>query len=548
MNPDKITKSWIRDASDEYAISKGCWFDEDRGNFVVKWMYDYLRLYEGEAAGQPLELLDWAYDVTMRMFGWVRQSDEWGKTIRRFRKACIYISKKNGKSPTLAGWCVYMCCGDGVMGQKCFPTAKDGSQIKENVGRHIFEMVRQSEALSSECTINKMKASVFHEPTRSLILPLSSDNIRTQKSKEGLNGSVFVDETHVVDKAHMRRISRAGISRPEPLQIEVSTAGDEPESYGYGRFQYAEGIASGVNKDIETLSSIWAAPQDLKDEELLANPEKYAKMANPAFGKTVMLSEWKHDLETSKATPSDLADFKMYRLNIWQQSASPWISVHDWDACPSEDTELEQWTDTFGGLDLSRVTDLTAVIMYQPKLHKLRGHYWCPRDRALELSKKHEIPLLLWADQGWLTLCEGRTIDRSDIHEYLEEVEQTLEIRYMGYDKWNADDTVKYCETELGWEMVEVSQGMSSMCGPTKALRDLIMDVELDHSNDPVLRWMFQNVSVERDKHGNEAPIKAPGGVRKHIDGIVAAIMSIKVAMAEGEEGEIEYEAGDAIL
>ena len=546
--PDIVTKRWIRDASDEYAISQGCWFDEERAQWVVDWMYDYLRLYEGEAAGEPFECRDWQYDVTMRMFGWVRESSDWGRVIRRFRKACIYIAKKNKKSPQLAAWCIYMACGDGVQGQKCFPTAKDGSQIRENVGRHIFEMIRQSDALSAECTINKSKCSVFHEPTRSLILPLSSDNIRTQKSKEGLNGSVFVDETHVVDKAHMRRLSRAGISRPEPLQIEVSTAGDEPESYGYGRFQYAEGIAEGINKDIETLSAIYAAPQNVKDEDILAEPEKYARMANPALGHTVMLSELLHDLETSKKTPSDMADFKMYRLNIWQQSASPWISVHDWDACESTDEPLAEWTDTFGGFDLSRTTDLTAFLLYQPTSHKMIGHYWCPRQRALELSGKHEIPLLLWAEQGWVTLCDDRSIDRRDIHEYFDGIADSLSIRHCGYDKYHADDTVKYCEAELGWEMVDIGQGMSSMCGPTKVLRELIIDGLLDHSNDPVLRWMFQNVSVERDKHGNECPIKAPGGVRKHIDGIVAAIMAIKVAMAEGTEGEIEYQAGDAIL
>lgn len=83
-----ITNRWMRDASDERAAHQGCWFDEARGQFAVDWMRDYLRLYEGECAGQPFECCDdWQHDAVMRLFGWVRDSEDWGRVIRRFRKA-----------------------------------------------------------------------------------------------------------------------------------------------------------------------------------------------------------------------------------------------------------------------------------------------------------------------------------------------------------------------------------------------------------------------------------------------------------------------------
>lgn len=533
QSPDVVTKRWTLDASDEFAVAQGCWFDEARGQFVVDWMRDYLILYEGEAAGQPFECRDWQYDATMRLFGWVRDSEDWGRTIRRFSKAIIFVAKKNKKSPQLAAWCVYMFAGDGVMGQKCFPTAVDGAQIKENVGRHIHEMIRQSDALNAECKINKTTGSVFHEPTRSLILPLSSDNVRTQKAKEGLNGSLFVDEVHVVNKEHMRRISRAGISRPEPMHIEASTAGDEPESYGMGRFRYAESIIAGATRDITTLAIIHAAPQDVTDEQIHADPIKYGRLANPAWGHTVKQTEFLNDYERSKRTIAEFADFKKYRLNIWQQSTNPWISVHDWDACPATDYELDSGVPTYGGLDLSRTTDLTAWIKYQPgEMPKCWGHYWCPRQRAIELSNQFEIPLLDWAEQGWVTLSDDRVIDRYQVHEYLrEDADEYRQLHYAGYDPWNADDTVKFCIDELYWEMVELRQGTATLNAPSKLLEEMVLSAGLDHSNDPVLRWMLQNTAVRFDENGNIKPIKTVGGVRKHIDGVVALIMALCVAL-----------------
>ncbi len=547
-----MTKRWMRDASDELAVRNGCWMDEKRGQFVVDWLYDYLRLYEGECAGQPFECKDWQYEATMRLFGWQRKSAEWGRNIRRFRDASIWVAKKNKKSPQLAAWLIFLCCGDGEQGQKCFPTAKNGNQIRENVGRHIHEMIRQSPALMAECKLNKQTKHVFYEPTRSLIMPLSSENIQTQKALEGLNGSTGVDEVHVVDKEHMKRISRAGISRSEPLNIQVSTAGNEPESYGMGRFKYAQGVISGENKDDQTLAIIHAAPQDVSDEEIHKDPLKYGRMANPSFGHTVHESEFLHDYEVSKKTVADFADFKMYRLNIWQSAVNPWLSIHDWRQCPINEDFLDLDRLTYGGLDLSRTTDFTAWLKYQPGKMKhvdgkfipvrsalkrdtprCSGHYWCPRERAVELSHQFEIPVLDWAEQGWVTLCDDNVIDRDDVHEYLQaDAQDYSQLKYVGFDRYNADDTVKFAMHDLRWEMIDMAQGVQTLCAPSRFLEELVVLHRLDHRNDPVLAWMLQNTSVKIDENGNIKPVKTVGGVRKHIDGIVSLVMAICASMS----------------
>ena len=542
--PDKITKRWMRDASDDLAVSRGCWFDEDRGQFVVNWLYDYLRLYEGESAGERFQCKDWQYEATMRLFGWVQKSEDWGRIVRRFRSASIWVPKKNKKSPTLAAWCVYMTCGDGEQGQKCFPTAKNGNQIRENVGKHIHEMIRQSPELMAECSLNKQTKQVLHEPSRSVIMPLSSENIQTQKALEGLNGSTFVDEVHVVDKAHITRISRAGISRAEPLHVEVSTAGNEPESYGMGRFKYAQGVVDGTNKDIHTLAIVHAAHQETSEEEIHADPLKYGRIANPSMGHTVKESEFLHDYETSKKSITDFADFCMYRLNIWQQSSNPWISIHDWRACPATPERPDPSREIYAGLDLSRTTDFTAWVLYQPgDVPKLWGHYWCPRRRAIELSAKFEIPILDWERQGWVTLCDEPQIPRKIVHDKIRSDSETYRhLKYFGFDRALMCETVGYCQDELGLDPVEIAQGVMSLNTPSKMLEEMAINRAVDTSGDPVLDWMIQNTSVHPDSNGNIKPLKAPGGIRKHIDGVVAAVMGIYVAQTIKPKAASIYE------
>jgi phage terminase large subunit-like protein len=550
---DTTTRRWIRDAADERAATNGCWFDEQQGQFVVDWMYTYLRLYEGENAGDPLECKDWQYEAVMRLFGWQRNSTRWGRPIRRFTKASWWVPKKNKKSPTLAAIALYTFCGDNEMGQKVFLCAKDGTQAREIAGRHAVEMCLRSEQLMSECTINRSKMQITHEPTRSILVPLSSDDERAQKAKEGLNGSVFVDEVHVVDGAFMSRISRAGISRSEPIQLEVSTAGNEPESYGKAQFDYGQAVADGRKEDQSLLFIAYAAPQDLSDADLLADPIKFGKQANPAWGHTVGEEEFLDDLNRSKVSLARLAEFKMYRLNVWQQSSSPWIRVHDWQQCLSssgEDGELPDDVPTFGGLDLSRTTDFTAWMKFQPadadldRRPRCSGHYWIPEERARTLQEQLELPILEWVHQGWITLSGERRIDYNDVIRHLnDDVARYRLLRYVGYDPYNADVVVRNLSEEHGVEMIEMRQGVATLSAPAKELERLAIAHELDHRGDPVLAWMIGNTSIRLDENGNIKPVKTVGGVRKHIDGVIALVMAILASQLNPDGGSSVYES-----
>lgn len=562
--PDKVTQMWMRDASDDLAVRNGCWLDEGRGQFVVDWLSDYLVLYEGECAGQPFECKDWQYEATMRLFGWVRKDEDRGFTVRRFRKASIWIPKKNKKSPTLAAWCVYTAFGDGEMGQKCFPTAKDGKQIKENVVRHIHEMIRQSEMLAVECKINQQTGSVYHPKTRSLILPLSSDNVRAQKANEGLNGSVFVDEVHVVDKAHMRRVSRAGISRPEPLQVEVSTVGDDPDSYGGQRFDYAEGVINGKHQDDQTLAMVYAAPQSLSDTELAADPLKYGKLANPAWGHTIHSREFLQDYNTSRGSLRELADFKMYRLNIWQRSSSPWLSPFDWAQCADNYTAQQfAGATAYGGLDMSLTRDMSGFTLIVPQLIEGRSgndeedftYYQFNRLWITEEASKrwgHIVDYEKFAAAGHLVVIDGGRIDFTLVENEIVELCQPFSVASVTYDPIYASKTAENLRERLGCEIVEFTQTLMQFAEPTQMYERLVKSHALKHQNNTCLNWQAGHVEVTRpDRSGNYRAVKPQSTdkadsreAHKCIDGIIAGIMGLR----EARKFQPEPEAGICIL
>jgi phage terminase large subunit-like protein len=593
VDADTVTAAWVRNASDERALANGCRFDPERGAFTVWWIERHCRLYEG-AAGDPLELrgchecgtydlpaateiddweeakasaleraeryaacvaaghrIDWQYECTMRLFGWVRWSEKWQREVRRFRAASVWVAKKNKKSPTLAAWGFYLLAGDGEPGQKVFLGAKDGMQARKIAGEHIVAMLEQSEALSAECTLNRNTMRVTHRPTRSWLEPLSSSNSRTQESKEGLNGSVLIDEVHVVDRDFVRRIDRAGISRSEPLHIEVSTAGNNPDSYGKERFDYALRVERGDTEDQALFVAIYAAPQDLTDADLDADPEKFGQMANPAWGHTVDPEEFLADYRKSKRSIGALLDFKMYRLNIHQRTSNPWIKGADWEKCRRQFTiEDLRGRACWAGLDLARSRDMTALVFVFPwpedgdEVFRVLPFFWLPKERITDIQS--QVPdIRSWVENGHLEATDGAVTDYGHIRGKFRELHETFDIRELAYDPKFAEETTQTIEqgvTDNAHKVIEPGTGVprfvflqddASFAAPTLDFERLVAAGKLHHNGHPVLNWQVGHAHVWQKPSKVKRvvkPSRSASDVRT-VDGVVGCIMALGRAM-----------------
>lgn len=563
---DATTKLWVRDDSDMLAVKNGCWFDVERGAYTVWWIEKYCRLYEGESAGENVLLrsgnpdvdksvqddwddgglqlsiarankyakwiqsggeADWQYECTMRMFGWVRKSTRWNKVVRRFNAASVWIPKKQKKSPTLAAWGVYLTCGDGEPGAKCFGGAKDGNQSRIAM-EHAIRMVEQSPELSSECKINRNEFSIEHVPSASKYKPLSSANERSKTSKEGLNGNILIDETHVVDEDFIKIISRAGISRSEPFHIEVSTAGNNPDGYGKKRQDYARQVHCGAIEDDQLFVAIYEAPQTLTDTELDADPIKYGKMANPAWGHTAHEEEYMADYQRSKRSISDLADFKMYRLNIWQHTSSQWLRLSQWLAC-GEKISLHEYRGKMAaiGLDFSKTRDMSALSVSIPFGEKVHQFIRLWITEAYVEANKTKATFDFWGSNGDLRIIPGETIDEMLIRNEFSELVKLLDVRLVVKDPAYASDFSAWIEEKHGKILqIDYPQSSKMMEKPIDDFEAAVIEQNLVHENNLCLNWQAGHARVRESANGLRIIQKPKRGDYRKVDGMVASVMS----------------------
>jgi phage terminase large subunit-like protein len=347
-----------------------------------------------------------------------------------------------------------------------------------------------------------------------------------------LNGSVLIDETHVVDRPFVKRISRAGISRSEALFAEFSTAGNNPEGYGKERFDYAADVLKGTKIDEELLAIIHAAPQDVTDDQLDEDFDYYAQIANPSLGHTIDPEEIRRDYERSKATIEALNDFKMYRLNVWQFSSNPWLRQSEWAKCAAEYTEADLLgRPCVGGFDMALRWDVAALVLLFPLGEKdgeptfrLWPYFWLPKESARKM--RDSASWFEWEKAGFIHLCDGNTNDIPVIRQALRDARDKFKLQQVAYDERFADTIAQLAQDEDDIKMIDFKQMASNFLEPMSLVEADIMERRIEHPNNLCLNWMAQNATKNR----RGMLTKPETDEAKKIDGIVALVMARDMA------------------
>jgi phage terminase large subunit-like protein len=168
----------------------------------------------------------------------------------------------------------------------------------------------------------------------------------------------------------------------------------------------------------------------------------------------------------------------------------------------------------YGGLDLSAVNDLTALVLTGrvDGIWQVHPTFWLPAEGLREKAAKDRVPYDVWRDQGHLLAAPGKSVDYEYVAEYLRGLFDRLDVRKIAFDRWGFKHLkpwllkAGFSEQQIeGDDAVfeEFGQGFQSM---SPALRDLegeILNGRLAHGAHPVLTMCAANAVVQTDPAGN---------------------------------------------
>lgn len=546
-NPQCVSK-WVRLAVDRFEKDLDraknpdfpYTFNTDKAQLFIDFT-EMLKQYKDVWAGKPLHLEPWQVFVFANIYGWVHKVTG----MRRFRKAFVFVARKNGKSTMVSSVLLFdILLTPGSEGY-CAATKKEQARI---IWDSVVNMVRQHEDLKTMLKIYNSTYTIVNPSSAGKIAALSSE----YSTFDGLNpSSAAIDEVAAMKTYDIIQVLQSGTaSRPEPLLFEITSGSDNTNSAGAQEFERSQKILEGVYTD-ETFFCILYT---LDKGDQWTDESKWIK-ANPNLGVSVNLETLRALCLEAKQNPSLEAEFRIKNCGMFISPVTSWIPYDKWKRCQTlgERPRLEELNlndcVAIGAVDLSQRLDFSsfdvAVYHIPSQTFYLIHHFYIPSDQIRPKCKTDSPLIYKWIEQGLITATPGEVISYSVIFDDIKVLIEKYHISEVLYDPWNAGQLIDTVSPLV--DLVEVKQSMQHISPMAKDFEAIIYDGRIVDNN-PVMAWMVSNCDIYRDANGNIKPIKHGGKDSPlHIDGVVTSLMSVGRIKSLVDNGYIDLRTPEQI-
>lgn len=465
---------------------------------------------------------------------------------RRFTTALFAIARKNAKS-TLASIIGLYCQNcEGENGPQVITAATTGQQARI-VFKVAKTMVEKTSDLREAFGLEPFANAIASYTNGGTFKPINAK----ASTQDGLNPSCSIlDELHA-HKNHdlLNVLKSAAGARRNPLFLYLTTEGYANPGPWEEEREFAKKVLRGLIDADHYLAVYYAL--DEKDEDLGTEAdddfdEDAWQKANPLMAvNPLLLGEIRKAAIEAKEKPGTHAEFKIKRLNRPSSVAKGWINLTKWRECRGEvDLDRLKHYPCHGGLDLSSTTDLASFRLVWDVDGWIYTHGWryVPRQAVKRREARGLIPYAGWVLKGYLIESGDEAIDYGPIEEQIIWAHQHLNLVSVGYDGWNAAQSVQRLKA-ANVTMEQFIQGPKSYHPAMQALEIAYLNGRLAHGNDPVLNWNASNLVARQDANLNNAPDKKRASEK--IDDMCALLMGIgRLQQAAPKKGLVLATAG----
>lgn len=417
--------------------------------------------------GRPFLLQPWQVFVVYNLLGFYYKGTE----RRRYNEAFIEVARKNGKTSFIAGLAWAVAIMQRHSGSVCYIVAAALKQTLQAFHFLTFSLQYNKIADRFDIKDNSFDHSIeytFRKPDgtpdgsiKIIAMPSNPD------SQDSFNCNFAIaDEVAAYKKpSQYNRFKEAQSAYTNKLMVGITTAGDNINSFGYGRQEYAVKVATGLVEDDAFFAFVARADKDDKGNVEYTDPIQHQK-ANPSYGVTKRPEDLLNASRQAQNDPQQRKDFLSRELNIYTTAMKAYFDLDQFKKSDAaKDWTLEELAalgiDWYGGADLSRVYDLTAAALYG----NYKGtdicitHAFFPITQAAKKADEDNIPLFGWQDDGWLTLCNTPTVNYADIvNWFIEMREKGFNIAQVGHDMKFAGEEYMPLMKAAGFKIIHQPQ------------------------------------------------------------------------------------------
>ncbi|QDK32685.1 terminase large subunit domain-containing protein [Sphingomonas sp. IC081] len=382
------------------------WRDTARADRVINFL-NLLPIVDGPAKGQRFHVDPW-------LEAWIRDIYEphgdGDRPSRLVRRAVLSVARKNAKSYAVAGLLLAHLVGpEAQENAQIYSCANDREQASV-IFRMCSNMIRATPALDRILKVVPSTKTIFVRASNvkgagSTYKALSAES----STKHGLGPAFFVfDELGEARDDELWNTMLDGQQAIEsPLAIAISTQTNDPQH------PLSLMIDDGLRRDDDgnKIDETIVVHLHAADEGCDLLDEAQWVKANPALLHWKSFEPIRAAAQEASRMASKEANFRLRYLNQRVNPFTTLISQAAWKACRADAVEFVEGDPVYLALDMSRRTDLTALVMVSADdSARVRAWFWKPADLVAEHSKRDGVRYDLYAQQGRLETCPGLLI------------------------------------------------------------------------------------------------------------------------------------------
>lgn len=455
--------------------------------------------------GKPFILQGWQIFIIYNLLGFYYR----GTNERRFKEAFIMVGRKNGKTSLIAGLAWAVAIIQRHSGSVCYIVAAALKQAMQ-----AFNFIKNSleyQKIDKQFVIrdNSFEHSIRYSFRKPDGTPDGSIEIQAMAANPDAQDSfncnfAIADEVASYRKASQyNRFAEAQSAYTNKLMVGITTAGDNINSFGYGRMEYGIKVASGAVKDDSIFVYIARADQSEKGDVDYTSAEQHQK-ANPSYGVTKRPADMMAKAMQAMNDPQQRKDFLSRELNIYTSAMRAWFDLDEFKASDRQyNWSIEelaklpiQW---YGGADLSRMYDLTAACLYGTYggVDIIITHGFFPVTQAAAKADEDNIPLFGWADDGWLTMCNSPTVNVADLVNWFVSMRKMgFNIRQVGHDRKFAGEEYFPSMKAAGFRLIDQPQYYYLKSQGFRHIEKAAKDGNLYYLHSEAYEYCVSNVSA----------------------------------------------------
>lgn len=458
---------------------------------------------------------------------------------RRFREAHINVARKNGKSFIVGIIMSYLFFHQPKIFGALFVITGNTTQQAKELFNTFVNFINGNKALKRRCKILQSTKTVIRKDNNNKLIVLANDGAGADSYADYV---AALDEIHEYksDEIYGKLKTGQGIWE-DPLTLTITTASSGEDKFNLEMQLYSKCKAlleEGKTEGDSFYFKVYEADKECDVEDV----EQWIK-ANPALGTFRIVTDILETAENLKYMPLQENMFRRMFLNqhVATNHIDNAINMELWSKCLRSEEEIMeaiQGCRCWGGLDLSSQHDITAFVLvfYNENLDKyiVIPYLFTAKDTAVEREKKDKNPYLRWIQDGVLIGTEGKYIRFNHVLSKMMDLqEQFGGIEKIGFDRYGATTIMNVLEDEF--DVIPLAQGNITMTKFINAFEELLIDERLLILDNEVLNFMAQNCVATMDENMNVKYSKKKSAQRFKIDGIVAMLMALGLAIEENE-------------